>query len=121
MPTGHFVNTVNRDDLKHAIKMWAVGCGCGTNGIIQQFEYTSEMSTLIPYDRFTEDLDCMIGSRPYGFDIDLLVEGCQSTLDQVEGYANMKCDELIALYESYIRSLNDKFEMQTNPNKIPKH
>lgn len=117
----HFVAAVNRDGLRHALKMWAVGHSYGTNDIIQQFEYTPDMSALIPYDDFLADLNFTLGSKPYGLDIDCLVEGSQGTLEQLSSFANQKCDELTSLYESYIRRLNDKFEMQVNPNKIPKH
>ena len=118
----HFVNTVDKFELKRMLKMWAVGHGCGTNDIIQKFKYTPEMSTLIPYDDFLQDIDLTLGSRPYyGFNIDYLFESSQDMLKQISSFVNQKCDELTSLYESYIRRLNAKMKIKENPNKIPKH
>ena len=118
----HFVADVDHDELRHALKMWAVGYGCGTNDIIQKFKYTPEMSTLIPYDDFLEDIDFTLGSKPYyGFNTDYLFEGSQDMLELLSSFANQKCDELTSLYESYIRRLNAKMKIKENPNKIPKH
>ena len=121
----YFLNTVDRFELKHALKLYAVGYpsshGCSTGGIIRQMHYLNEMDQLIPFEKWLYDANSAIGSRPHGFDIDCLVEGSASTLEQLDRYATEKCDELMSLYETYIRRLNEKMDARIFPNKIPKH
>lgn len=121
----HFVNTVDKFELKHALKLYAVGYsgshGCSTDDIIRQMPYTDEMEDLIPFEKWLYDANSTIGSRPYGFDVDCLVEGSAETLEQLDRYATEKCDELMSLYDTYIRRLNEKMDARIFPNKIPKH
>ena len=112
-----FANTIDRDALKNALKLWTVNESGETAPVLDHIPYTAEMSELVDWcDEPNEWIDTAIGNR-LEVNMGKILAGDKDEIDRLDKWAEERTNDILAAYDKVIALLNAEAEKATDPSQ----